>query len=92
MNYNHGPKFRDTFAFLGVFQFTRAQRAFPSPHKQCWARVSRIFSLYRVGEGKLQENFEKDALFYEGSGMTKNMNIVLLSQALLSMTVGSLCS
>ena len=37
---------------------------------------SRIFSLYRVGEGKLQENFEKDALFYEGPGMTEKIWIL----------------
>ena len=70
MNYNHGQKSWDTFAFLGVFQFTQAQ-TLPSPDKKCWTRVSRIFSLYRVGEGKLQENFEKDALFYEGPRMTE---------------------
>ena len=29
----------DTFAFLGVFQFTQAQ-PLPSPHKQCWEHVS----------------------------------------------------
>ena len=40
-----------------------------SPHKQCWTRVSRIFSDFqhcmRWGERELQENFEKDALFYK---------------------------
>ena len=29
--------------FWGVFQFTQVQ-PLPSPHKQCWTRVSRIFS------------------------------------------------
>ena len=38
-NYNHGQKSWDTFAFLGVFQFTQAQ-PLPSPHKQCWTHVS----------------------------------------------------
>ena len=53
----------------GVSQFAQAQHL-PSPHKQSLTRVSRIFFrvsiLYRVGEGELQENFEKesDALFY----------------------------
>ena len=28
--------------FWGVFQFTQVQ-PLPSPHKQCWTRVSRIF-------------------------------------------------
>ena len=48
--------------FWDVFQFTQVQ-LLPSAHKQCWTRVSRIFfrvsTLYRVGEQKLQENFEK---------------------------------
>ena len=51
--------------FWGVFQFTQVQ-PLPSPHKQCWTRVSRIFSEFQLcigwGEGELQENFEKDAL------------------------------
>ena len=38
--------------FWGVFQFTQVQ-PLPSPHKQCWTRVCRIFfrvsTLYRVG-------------------------------------------
>ena len=54
------------FHFWGVFQFTQVQ-PLPSPHKQCWTPVSRIFfrvsTLYRVGEGELQEIFEKDAPF-----------------------------
>ena len=56
--------------FLGVFQFTQVQ-PLPSPHKQCWTRVCRIFSELQLcigcGEGELQENFEKDALFQEGT-------------------------
>ena len=52
--------------FWGIFQFTQAQ-PLPSPHKQCWMRVSRIFSEFQLcigwGEGELQEDFEKDALF-----------------------------
>ena len=54
--------------FGGVFQFTHTL-PLPSPHKQRWTHVSRFFfpvsALYRVGEGKLQENFEKDALFHD---------------------------
>ena len=57
--------------FWGVFQFTQVQftqvQPLPSPQKQCWTRVSRIFSEFQLcigwGEGELQENFEKDALF-----------------------------
>ena len=54
----------------GVFQFSQLQ-PLPSPHKQCWTRVSRIFSESQLyigwGEGELQDNFEKDALFEEGT-------------------------
>ena len=77
--------------FLGVFCFAKAQ-LIPSPHKQSWTCVSRIFTkfqlYYRLGEGELQENFEKDACFYEGTQKwQKNMNTALLSQGLLSMIV-----
>ena len=52
--------------FWGVFQFTQFQ-PLPSPHKQCWTRVFRIFSEFQLcigwGEKELQENFENDALF-----------------------------
>ena len=51
--------------FWGVFQFTQVQ-PLPSPHKQCWTRVSRIFSEIQLcigwGEGELQEHFENDAV------------------------------
>ena len=41
------------------------------------------------GEGELQENFKKDALFYEGTQKwQKNINTELLSQRLLSIIVG----
>ena len=51
--------------FWGVFQFTQVQ-PLPSPHKQCWTRVSRICSEIQLcigwGEGELQEHFENDAV------------------------------
>ena len=60
--------------YWGVFQFTQVQ-LLPSHHKQCWTRVSRIFSQFQLcigwwegggggvgGEGELLEDFEKDAL------------------------------
>ena len=41
-----------------------------------------------IGEGELQKNFEKDALFYEGTEeWQKNMNTAELSQGLLSIIV-----
>ena len=64
--YNHGQRSWDTFAFLGRFPIHTGPTP-PSPHKQCWTRVSRIFSEFQLcigwGEGELQENFENDALF-----------------------------
>ena len=57
---------RTLLRFWGVFQCTQVQ-PLPSPHKQFWTSVSRIFSEFQLcigcGEGELQENFEKDALF-----------------------------
>ena len=48
--------------FWGVFQFTQVQ-PLPSPHKQCWTRVSRIFfrvsTLYKVGGGRTARKFRK---------------------------------
>ena len=48
------------FHFWGVFQFTQVQ-PLPSPHKQCWTRVSSIFfrvsTLYRVGGGRTARKF-----------------------------------
>ena len=67
VNYNHGHKSWDTFAFGGRFPIHTGPTPRPSPHKQYWTRVSRIFSEFQLcigwGEGDLQENFEKDALF-----------------------------
>ena len=60
--------------FGGVFQFTQLQ-PLPSPHKQCWTRVSRIFSEIQLcigwGEGELQENFENDAVLRGSREMTE---------------------
>ena len=68
-----------TLAFLGVFQFTQA-KPLPSAHKQCWARVSRIFSEFQLcigwGEGELRENFEKDELFYDGIQNDRKIRIL----------------
>ena len=73
--------------FWGVFQFTQVQ-PLPSPHKQCWTRVSRIFSEIQLcigwGEGELQENFENDAVLRGSREITgKYAYIALLSQGLL---------
>ena len=59
--------------FWGVFQFTQVQ-PLPSPHKQCWTRVSRIFSEIQLcigwGEGEVHENFENDAVVRGSREMT----------------------
>ena len=59
--------------FWGVFQFTQVQ-PLPSPYKQCWTRVSRIFSEIQLcigwGEGELQEHFENDAVLRGSREMT----------------------
>ena len=73
--------------FWGVFQFTHA-----SPHKQHWTLVSRIFSKFQLcigwGKGELQENCERDLLFYGGiQNLQEIMNTALLSRGLLSMIV-----
>ena len=65
IDYNHGQKSWDTFAFLRHFPIHTG----PTPPRtpQCWICVSRIFSEFQLsigwGVGELQENFEKDALF-----------------------------
>ena len=60
--------------FWGVFQFTQVQ-PLPSPHKQCWTRVSRIFWEIQLcigwGEGELQEHFENDAVLRGSREMTE---------------------
>ena len=53
--------------FWDVFQFTHTL-PLPSPHKQRWTHVAEFFPQFQLcigwGEKKVQENFEKDALFY----------------------------
>ena len=57
--------------FWGVFQFTQVQ-PLPSPHKQCWTRVCRIFfrvsTLYRVGGGRSVRKFRKWCTVLKGNG------------------------
>ena len=77
--------------FCGVFKFAQAQ-PLPSPHKQSRTRASRIFPEFQLcigwGEGELQDNFEKDALFCESTKKVQViMNTALLFQGLLSRIV-----
>ena len=66
-NYNHhGEKSWDTFAFLGRFPIHTGPTPSLIPQTMldaCIQNFFRVSTLYRVGEGELQENFEKDALF-----------------------------
>ena len=58
------------------------------PHKERWTRLSRMFSEFQHcvgwGKGELQEKFEKDALFNEGTQkLPKILNTALLSKGFL---------
>ena len=73
--------------------FSNSHRSNPYPHPTNY--VGRVypefFSEFQLcigwGEGELQENFEKDALFRGNRKMTENMNIAVLFQGLLSRIV-----
>ena len=62
----HGQKSWDTFAFRGRFSIHTGPTP-PLTPQRCCTRLSRIFSEFQLcigwGEGELQENLEKDALF-----------------------------
>ena len=81
----------DTFAYLRRFPVHPGPtRPFTPPQRL--TRVSRICSEFQfcIGWGgeNVQETFEKDALFCEGTQKwQKNMNTTLLSQGLLSTIV-----
>ena len=55
--------------FWGVFQFIYTGSTPPlTPQTMldaCIQNFFRVSTLYRVGEGELQDNFEEDALCYE---------------------------
>ena len=66
----HGLKSWDTFAFLRRFPIHTCPTPPLTPQRMldaCIQNFFRVSTLYRVGEGELRENFEKDALFYEGT-------------------------
>ena len=52
--------------FWGVFQFTQVQ-PLPSAHKECWTRVSRISTLYRLGGGRTARKFRKGYTVLRGN-------------------------
>ena len=62
-------RLRTLLHFWGVFQFTQVQ-PLPSPHKQCWTRVSRIFSEFQLcmgGGGRTARTFRKECTVLRGS-------------------------
>ena len=73
-NYYHGQKSWNTFAFLGRFPIHTGP-TLPSPHIQCWTRVSRIFfrvsTLYRVGGGRTARKFWKGCTALRGNRETR---------------------
>ena len=78
--------------FWGVFQFTQVQ-PLPSPHKQCWTHVSRIFfrvsTLYRVGGGRTARKFLKGCTVLRGNrDMTEKYHDCSTVQGLLSRIIG----
>ena len=69
--------------FWGVFQFTQVE-PLPSPHKQRWTRISRIFSEFQLCIGWGRENCKKKKIKKERAVLwgnpwkwQKNMNIAL---------------
>ena len=64
--YNHGQKSWDTFALLGRFPIHTGPTPPLTPQTildACIQNFFRVSTIYSVGKGELQENFEKDALF-----------------------------
>ena len=64
--HNHGQKSWDTFAFLRRFPIHTGPTPPLTPQTMLDARIQNFFrvsTFCSVGEGELQESFEKDALF-----------------------------
>ena len=68
-NYYHGQKSWNTFAFLGRFPIHTGPTPPLTPHTMLDACIQNFFEFQICigwGEGELQENFEKDAVFLRG--------------------------
>ena len=64
--YNHGQKYWDTFAFLRRFPIHTGPTPPLIPETMldaCIQNLFRVSTFCCVGEGELQESFEKDVLF-----------------------------
>ena len=79
--------------FWGVFQFTQVQ-PLPSPHKQCWTRVSRVFfPSFNFVQCGGRENCKKilkrmHCFKRKPRNDRKKLKIAVLSQGLFSRIVG----
>ena len=69
-NYNPGQKSWDT-CISGAFSNSHGSNPSPHPANNVGRVYPEFFSEFQLciglGEGELQENFEKGALFYEGT-------------------------
>ena len=91
----HKEKLQRWTKVLGHFcisgAFSNSPNPLPSPHKQSWTRVSKIFPEFQIcigwGKGELQGNYEKDALFCESTQKVQIIMNTALSQWLLSRIV-----
>ena len=66
LSHNHGQKSWDTFAFLGRFPIHTGPAPPLTPQTMldaCIQNFFRVSTFYSVGQGELQDSFEKDALF-----------------------------
>ena len=80
--HNHGQSL-GTLAFLECFPIRIGPTPPLNPQTTLDSCIQtfflRVSTLYRVGEGELRENFENDALFYEGTHkLWKIMNTAVL--------------
>ena len=70
-SYNHGLKSCETFAFMELFFSSYIKNTSLTPQTYVGRVCRDFFSEFQHcvgwGDGKLQENFEKDALFREGT-------------------------
>ena len=66
LSHNHGQKSWDTFTFPGRFPIHTGPAPPLTPQTMldaCIQNFFRVSTFYSVGEGELQDSFEKDALF-----------------------------
>ena len=91
--YSHGQKSWDTW-ISRTFSNSHVPNLFSHPTNKVgcmYPKFFRSFNFVWVGGGTNEENFEKVALFYEGTQILQKItNTALLSQGLLSRIVGTI--